>query len=66
MIYLTRLNGSELIINAHMIETMEESPDTVITLNTDRKFIVKESSEEIIQKVINYNQKIFLDKTRTK
>jgi flagellar protein FlbD len=47
-----------------MIETMEESPDTVITLNTDRKFVVKESIEEIIKKVIIYNQKIFLDKTR--
>ena len=64
MIVVTRLNGKEFIINAHMIETMEESPDTVITLNTERKFVVKESIKEIIKKTIEYNRTIFLEKKR--
>ena len=65
MITLTRLNGTTFVVNAHMIETMESNPDTVITLNTERKFVVKESSQEIIKLAIEYNRKIFLEKTRT-
>ncbi len=48
MIRVHRLNGEEFVLNAHHIETMEEKPDTVITLTNDRKYIVKESIEEII------------------
>ena len=51
------------MVNAHMIETVEQSPDTVITLNTERKFIVKESVEEITKKVIEYNRQIFQQRT---
>ncbi|MDD2509684.1 MAG: flagellar FlbD family protein, partial [Syntrophomonas sp.] len=42
MIYLTRLNGEKIMVNIDMIELMEETPDTVVTLNTGKKFVVKE------------------------
>ena len=52
MISVTRFNDSTLIINADLIQTVEETPDTVITLTTGTKFIVKEKSKEIVDKVV--------------
>ena len=43
MIEVTRLNGTTVLINAELIELVEETPDTVISLTTGRKLIVKES-----------------------
>ena len=50
MIEVTRLNGTTVLINSDLIETVEETPDTVISLTTGKKFIVKESRQEVIQK----------------
>lgn len=47
MIEVTRLNETKLLINAEQIETVEETPDTVITLLSGKKIIVKESRQEI-------------------
>jgi flagellar protein FlbD len=58
MIVLHRLNGSEIVINAHHIETVEKTPDTVILLTTDHRYVVKESVEEVIEKVIGFNRAI--------
>jgi flagellar protein FlbD len=58
MIVLHRLNGSELVVNARNIETVEGNPDTVIMLTTERRYIVKESVDEVIAKVIEYNKRI--------
>ena len=54
MIKVTRIDGSELIINANLIEVIEATPDTVITLVTNKKFMVKESAEEITAMAIKY------------
>ncbi|MCI8372758.1 MAG: flagellar FlbD family protein [Lachnospiraceae bacterium] len=59
MIEITRLNGKELIINAELIETVEETPDTVITLTNGKKLIVKESRQEVKNLVISYKRDIF-------
>lgn len=59
MIDLTKLNGKELTVNADLIETVEETPDTVVTLTTGKKIIVKESRQEIQNLVILYKNKIF-------
>ncbi len=59
MIDVTRLNDSKLTINADLIEKVEESPDTVITLTSGNKFIVKESRQEIKNLVILYKKEIF-------
>lgn len=58
MIELTRLNNSQIMINCDLIETVEENPDTVITLTTGKKFVVKESRQDIRNLVISYKQKI--------
>lgn len=47
MIDVTRLNGSCVTVNSDLIETIEETPDTVITLTTGKKIIVKESRQNV-------------------
>ena len=47
MIEVTRLNGKGLTINSDLIEMIEETPDTVITLTTGKKIIVKESRQMV-------------------
>ncbi|MDI6601749.1 MAG: flagellar FlbD family protein [Thermoanaerobacteraceae bacterium] len=59
MIRLTRLNGIEFVLNAEMIEYMESTPDTVITLTNGHKHIVLEPIDEVINRVINYKQRIY-------
>jgi Uncharacterized protein, possibly involved in motility len=59
MISVTRLNNSEFFINPDLIETIEETPDTVITLTTGKKIIVCENAETIIGKIIVFRRKIF-------
>jgi len=48
MIYVNRLDGSEFVLNGLLIETIEKTPDTIITLTTGKKFIVKQSVDEVI------------------
>lgn len=59
MIYVTKMNNETVVINNDLIETVEETPDTVITLTTGKKYIVKESSSEIIDKVVEFKKKIY-------
>lgn len=47
MIDVTKMNGMNITINSDLIETVEDTPDTVITLTTGRKIIVKESRQTI-------------------
>lgn len=47
MIDVTKMNGMNITINSDLIETVEETPDTVITLTTGKKIIVKESRQMI-------------------
>jgi len=54
MIELTRLNGKDLVVNAELIELIESTPDTILTLTTGRKIMVKESVEEVVKKVKEY------------
>lgn len=51
MIKVTRLNGTEYILNADLIETMEETPDTIVTLTNGNKYVVSESIEKIVDMV---------------
>ncbi len=59
LIEVTKLNDKRFGINSEMIETVEETPDTVITMVTGRKYIVKESSEEIGRLCVEFKRKIF-------
>lgn len=59
MIELTKLNGRSIMLNADMIVSVEETPDTVVTLNTGAKLLVKESRQEVKNLVILYKREIF-------
>lgn len=58
MIDVTRLNGKSFVLNAELIEVMEETPDTVITLTTGHKYVVKESVDEVYNRIVNYKRNI--------
>jgi flagellar protein FlbD len=58
MIKLTRLNHVPLIVNADLIEHVEVTADTVVALTTGQKFMVLESAEEVVEKVIQYRKAI--------
>ncbi len=58
VIYVTRLDGSKLVINAELIEMVEQRPDTVVSLTTGHKLVVQQSAEEIIERVIAYRRRI--------
>ena len=59
MIELTRLNDTKFTLNAELIETVEEVPDTVITLTTGKKLFVKESRQNVKNLVVLYKQEVF-------
>ncbi|AOT68275.1 flagellar FlbD family protein [Geosporobacter ferrireducens] len=59
MIRVTRLSGEPYVINSELIESLEATPDTVIRLTSGKTVVVKESIDEIINKIIAYKQKIF-------
>lgn len=58
MIQLTRLNHVPLIVNSDLIEHVEVTPDTVIALTTGQKFLVLETAEEVVQRVIQFRRAI--------
>ena len=59
MIEVTRLNGKHFVLNADLIETLEETPDTVVTLTTGHKYLVKENVDAVLEKVYAYKRRIF-------
>lgn len=61
MIEVTKLNGVKVLLNPHLFEIVEETPDTVITLTTGKKIIVKESRQEIKNLVKSYRKGVFAE-----
>ena len=61
MIDVACLNGTKLTVNADLIETVEENPDTVITLLNGKKIIVKEDRQEIKNLVKSYKRDIMVN-----
>jgi flagellar protein FlbD len=58
MIELTRLQNQKIIINAELIEFIEETPDTMISTTTGKKVMVKEPVAEVIERVIAYRRRL--------
>jgi flagellar protein FlbD len=58
MIYVTRLNHKPLVINSDLIEQIEMTPDTVISLTTGEKIMVLETSDELVERVVNFRRSI--------
>lgn len=60
MITLHKMNGDEFMLNESHIETVEERPDTVVTLVNDRKYLVKETAAQIAELVLANRRMSFL------
>ncbi len=60
MVRVHRFDGSELVVNADLIEMIEATPDTVITLTTGKKIVVRDSVDEVVSAVIAYKQVVAL------
>lgn len=58
MIQLTRINQQRLVLNSDLIEQIEATPDTVITMTNGQKLVVAESAETVIEKVIAFRRSI--------
>lgn len=56
MISVTRLNGDKFVLNAELIRTVEESPDTIITLINGDHIVVRENMAEIVRLSIEYGR----------
>lgn len=54
MIIVTRLNGTEIVVNADLIETIEATPDTVVTLVDGTRYLVEEPPATIIERVMGF------------
>ena len=58
MITLHRINGEPFTVNSDLIETIESTPDTVIRLVNGHRYVVSEPMEQIVQRVVEYRQKV--------
>ncbi|MBI5210301.1 MAG: flagellar FlbD family protein [Elusimicrobia bacterium] len=59
MIHVHRLNGAEMVVNAELIESLEPGhQQSLICLATGNRIVVRESAEEVVQKVVEYRRKI--------
>lgn len=58
MIHLTRLNHRSLVLNSDLIESLETTPDTVISLTTGQKLTVCEASDEVIRRIIAFRREV--------
>ncbi len=56
MINVTKINGTPVIVNAELIKFIETTPDTMITLTTGDRLIVKEPAQEVVRKAVEYGR----------
>ena len=56
MIFVTKLDGKQFLLNETLIETVTETPDTVIVLSNGHSYIVRESMKELQTKILEYNR----------
>ena len=56
MIAVTKLNNQSVVVNAELIKFVESTPDTMLTLTTGERILVKETSDEIVRKVVHYGR----------
>ena len=61
MVKLEKLNGTMIVVNADIIESIQASPDTVLNLATGNRFIVKNSVDDVVAKIIEYKKKVYAD-----
>jgi flagellar protein FlbD len=56
MIALTKLNSQPFVVNADLIKFIESTPDTLVTLTTGERILVKESSDEVVRRTVHYGR----------
>lgn len=56
MIRLTQLGGDAFLLNAELIKYVEERPDTIVTLTTGERLVVREAMDEVLQRAIEYQR----------
>ena len=56
MIALTKLNNQSFVLNADLIKYIESTPDTLVTLTTGERILVKEPSDEVIRRAVQYGR----------
>ncbi len=62
MIKLEKLNGTMVVVNAELIESVEAGPDTVINLATGNRYLVKNPVEDVIALVVEYKKKVYSER----
>jgi flagellar protein FlbD len=63
MIHVTRLDGTDLVVNADLISTIERTPDTMLALVTGARLMVRESVEDVVDRVVAYRRRLQLGPT---
>jgi len=58
VIKVTRLNGTEYLLNPHLIESVDKTPDTTITLVSGKKVVIKETPKEMVDEIIAYRKRL--------
>jgi flagellar protein FlbD len=58
MIYLTRMNRVPMVLNSDLIEHIETTPDTVISLTNGQKFVVLDHIDDVVSKVVAFRREI--------
>ena len=58
MIQLTKLNGNPLVLNSDLVKLIENAPDTVITLVNGEKIVVRESSDQILELIVEFRRRV--------
>ena len=64
MISVTRLNGADLVVNDDLIEFIERTPETVLTMTEGKKITIKESAEQVLEKIVSFRKSITLPEIR--
>jgi flagellar protein FlbD len=59
VIQLTRLNGQPIMVNSDLIESVETTPDTVITLVSGNKLIVRDTMQTVQDRIVEFKRKIY-------
>jgi flagellar protein FlbD len=58
MVEVTRLDGSAIILNADLIVTIERTPDTIVSVTTGDRILLRETPEEIVKRIVRYKREL--------
>ena len=62
MIHVTRINQTPLVLNSDLIEHLEATPDTVISLTSGQKYVVRETLDEVVNRIVEFRRRILKER----